>query len=160
MEKNSPIAFILSCLRPFKWLIAGQFAVAFIWAIDLSLRPYILKIIFDKIPTLTPATAVQGLSPLFSLYIFMMVLITIVFRCYDYIWLKLNPFLKRHIGDKLMKRMMNHSQMLFQNHFAGSLSNKIKDVMSGIPDLVKTIINDFFFTNLCVLHRCFYRLDN
>ncbi len=143
--KSSHISrFVLDCLKPFKWLIAGQFVVAFVWAIDLSLRPYILKIIFDKIPTLTPETAVSELSKLFIFYISMSILITIIFRVYDYIWLKLNPPLKRHIGDALMRRMMDHSQSLLQNHFAGGLSNKIKDVMSGVPDLLRTCMNDFF----------------
>ena len=144
MKNYSVTAFVLDCLKPFKWLIAGQFVIAFIWAIDLSLRPYILKIIFDKIPTLTPAAAVTELSALFTFYLSMSILITFVFRFYDYTWLKLNPSLKRHIGDALMEGMMDHSQTLFQNHFAGSLSNKIKDVMSGVPDLLRTCINDFF----------------
>jgi ATP-binding cassette subfamily B protein len=51
-----------------------------------------------------------------------------------------------------MKKMMDHSQVIFQNHFAGNLANKIKDVMSGVPDLLRVMIYRFFSHSLaCVL---------
>ena len=36
MKNNNVTAFVLACLKPFKCLIAGQFFVAFVWAIDLD----------------------------------------------------------------------------------------------------------------------------
>lgn len=144
MDNNSIARFILEVLKPFKFLIISQFMIGIMWAVDLSLRPYILKIIIDKIPTLTSETAVDALISPIIFYLSMTLLIVVVFRFYDFVWLNLNPPLKRHIGDTLMKRMMNHSLTMFQNHFAGSLANKIKDVMSGIPDLLKVSISQFF----------------
>ena len=144
MKNNSVTAFVLTCLKPFKWLIAGQFIVAFVWAIDLSFRPYLLKIIFDRISTISAKAAIAELSRPAIFYCSMSLFIGVIFRLYDFIWLKLNPNLKRHIGNILMQKMMNHSQTLFQNHFAGNLANKIKDVMSSIPDLLKLVIDHFF----------------
>ncbi len=146
MSRNNNVImrFMLDTLRPFKFLILGQFTVGIIWAIDISLRPYILKTIIDKLPTITSSTAVAELSLPIIFYVSMSLLITLAFRFYDYIWLKLNPFLKRHVGDILMQKMMRHTLTTFQNHFAGNLANKIKDVMSGIPDLLRLAINHFF----------------
>ena len=155
MNDKRIISFILNAFRPFKVLIAGQFIVAFVWAIDLSLRPYILKIIFDKIPTLTPETAIHELFVLFAFYLSMSLLITFIFRFYDFIWLTLRPNLKRHIGDTLMKRMMDRSQTFFQNHFAGNLANKINDVMNSLPEFQKLLIDHFFSRFLALIIAIF-----
>ena len=88
--------------------------------------------------------AIAELSGPAIFYCSMSLLIGVIFRLYDFIWLKLNPNLKRHIGNILMQKMMEHSQTLFQNHFAGNLANKIKDVMSSVPDLLKLVIDHFF----------------
>lgn len=136
--------FLLDILKPFKFLIFGQLTIGIIWAIDLSLRPYILKTIIDKIPHVTKDTVIEQLSSLVIFYVFMSLTVVVLFRIYDVIWLKLNPPIKRKIGDALMKKMMAHSVTVFQNQFAGDLANKIKEVMSGVPDLLRLLINHFF----------------
>ena len=144
MKSSHIIGFVLDCLKPFKWLIAGQFVIAFVFAIDVSLRPYLLKLIFDKIPTLNGETVVSGLSGLIIFYIFMSLLIVILFRFYDFLLLNLIPPLRHHIGDTLIKKMMGHSQSFFQDQFAGSLANKIKDVMNSLPEILRVTIDGFF----------------
>lgn len=143
--------FTLELLKPFRFWIMAQFSVGIIWALDASIRPYILKLMIDKIPHLNSENVAHELLGLVSFYLSMSLLITIVFRFYDFVWLKLNPPLKRHIGDTLMKRMMDHSLIVFHNQFAGSLANKIKDVMSGIPDLLRLGINQFFSHSLALI---------
>ena len=144
------IKFLLNILRPFKLLIFGQVTVAIFWAVDLSLRPYLLKLMVDRLPNVQAADINQQLLPLIVFYLIMSLLLVIMFRFYDFIWLQLNPRLKRHVGDILVKMMMDHSITLFQNQFAGNLANKVKDVMSGIPDLVKLVIQQFFSNFLAV----------
>ncbi len=143
MRNNSAMSFLIEVIKPFKFLIMGQFAVAIFWAIDLSLRPYILKMIIDKLPNLKVSNVVEELSSLAILYVILSLFVVIMFRFSDFVWMKLNPPLKRHAGDLLMKKMMEHSLTTFQNQFAGNLANKIKDVMSGIPDVLKLIIYNF-----------------
>lgn len=143
-HNNKIMGFILESLKPFKLLIVGQFAVGVIWALYSSLRPYLLKVILDRMQHLIPENAVEELMGPISLYVLSGLFIVIVFRIYDFIWLKLNPPLKRHVGDTLMQKMMQHSLVLFQNNFAGNLANKVKEVMSGIPDLLKIVANQFF----------------
>ena len=41
--------YICKMVRPFHWAIAIMFLVATIWDINLSLRPYLLKVILDKL---------------------------------------------------------------------------------------------------------------
>ena len=39
--------------------------------------------------------------------------------------------------------MLGHSITLFHNNLTGDLTNKIKDVMTGVPDLLKLFIDGF-----------------
>lgn len=138
-------------VKPFRFYIGLYLILGTIWAIDLSLRPYLLKIMLDKIPLLNAQNAIEQLSLPAFFYLFMGLIVTLVFRGLDYTWIQLNPPLKRHVAAQLMERMMHHSQALFQNQFAGNLGNKIKDVASGIPDLIKLIMAQFISHFLALL---------
>jgi ATP-binding cassette subfamily B protein len=143
--------FIFSSIKPFRWWVLGQILVSIIWAIDLSLSPYLLKMMIERI---TEYSGPDAYNVLFgpAIFYFTMLLVTVVmYRFYDYAWLRINPPMKRHIGSVLMDRMMQHAHHLFQDNFAGNLGNKIKDVMSGIPDLLKTIIDHFFSHGLALI---------
>ena len=151
MEREHTNAFILQGARKFKWWFIPLVAIIVVWAIDVSLRPYILKIIVDKIPAMTPQNAVSEMIVPASMYLGLTLFIVIIFRCYDYIWLTINPGLKKYIGDTLMLRMMQHSHTLFQNNFAGGLGNRIKDVMSAVPDILKLSVDQFLSDCLALL---------
>jgi ATP-binding cassette subfamily B protein len=150
VETPSVIKFIFQCIKPYRWWVVGQIFVAIIWAIDLSLSPYILKVMIDRMPGLDPRKAYDALLFPALLYFSMSVLVFAIFRFYDYLWLHINPYMKRHIGLVLMDRMMSHAHFLFQDHFSGSLGNKIKDVMSGVPDVLKIVIDRFFSHGLAL----------
>ena len=136
------VSFIIQVLKPFKLSIAGMLLVCLLFSIDISLRPYLLKILLNKLVAGNNPQAVSGLIFPAVAYVGMSLFMTLVFRCYDIIWLKFNPPLKRHIGLILLRITMQHSNAFFHNNFAGNIGNKIKDVMSGIPDLIKIYIND------------------
>lgn len=145
------ISFIFSCIRPFKYLLILQFVVGIIWAVDLSLRPYLIKVILDRIANSNIEKIVSLLVVPVTIYILMSALIVIIFRVYDYIWLQFNPNLRKYIGLKLMDRMLDHSHLLYQEQFSGSLGNKINDVTSGVPNVVRTFIDRFFSHILAII---------
>lgn len=136
--------FILDILRPFKKWILAQGILSLIWAIDFSLRPYLVKVIIDTVHGNPSKLMINRLVLSAFFYVVMSLLIVVVFRFYDFVWLTLESPLKRSIGETLMERMMAHSQALFQENLSGTLTNKIKDVMEGIPDLLKIMMNQFF----------------
>lgn len=121
----------------------------------MSLRPYILKLMLDKIPLLNAENIVSELSGLMIFYLGMSLVIIIMWRFLDYIGIKLYSPMQRYIADILMEKMMQHSQNLFQNHFAGNLANKVKDVMGNIPDLLYAIINQFFCNFIAIVIAVF-----
>lgn len=150
MKQPRLLPFLFEVLTPFRGWILLQCFISSLWAIDLSLRPYLIKMLLDRMRDLNADLAFQALGPPALLYIGVSALVVISFRFYDLSWLKLNSPLKRHIGLKLMDRMMQHSLNLYQDHFAGNLGNKIKDVMSSVPDLVRISIY-WIFNNILAL---------
>lgn len=151
MSKHSTTTFILKVIAPFKWLIAGEFLVGIIWAIDFSLRPYLLKCIIDLIPTVGQVNAFSILFWPFVFYVGCNAIINLNFRFYDWTLIKLRPPLRQSIGVILMERMLGHSHQLYQNNFAGALSNKIGDVVEGVPNILKIFIDRFFSHTLAIL---------
>ncbi len=142
--------FISQSLKPFTWKILISTLICLIWAVDLSLSPYLMKIIIDRIQTIVPAQAYSHLLWPAIAYVGLSGTVVFSFRIYEYVCLHLYPPLKAYIGEILMERMMYHSHQLYQNHFAGSLGNKIKDVMNGIRDLLEQIIDRFLAYTLAV----------
>jgi ATP-binding cassette subfamily B protein len=138
------LLFIIDAIKPFRWFIAGQCLIAIIWAIDMSLRPYLIKAMLNKIHDVLPSQAFDVLLPQAIFYIFMSIIIVVTFRFYEWLLLRFHPNLKKHVGVILMGRMMNHSQNFYQNHFSGSIANKINDVTNGIPNILDTLIDQFF----------------
>lgn len=141
-------SFIMRSIRPFKWLISGQVFVAIVWAIDISLRPYIIKVILNVIADSPRNEVVEKLWAPAGFYLLVSVIIVIVFRYYDWVALKLFPGIKKYVGMALMDRMMDHSHQMYQNQFTGGLSNKISDVMNGVANIVRIFVDKFFSQTL------------
>ncbi|MEI8320633.1 MAG: ABC transporter ATP-binding protein [Alphaproteobacteria bacterium] len=147
----SVFKFILQSLMPFKWKLLGTAFICVVWATDLSLTPYIIKTIIDRIQFLAPHQAYEALFWPAIAYVALRTTVVFGFRVYEYIGIYIYPPLKRHLGKILMERMMQHSHQMYQNQFAGSLGNKMKDVISGVPDLVECIIDRFFAYGMAML---------
>lgn len=155
------LSFIVDTIKPFRWFIAGQFTVAVIWAVDMSLRPYLSKVILNSIQNIVPSQAFEILAVPVGLYIAMAIIVVITFRFHEWILLRFHPVLKKHIGLILMDRMMHHSQSFYQNNFSGSITNKINDVTSGIPNILNTLIDRFFshILALCIAIYTVWSVD-
>lgn len=141
---NSTLSFILAAFKNFKFYVIWLFVTSTIWSIDVSLGPYLLKIMVDRAENIVHSGVLPVLGTPVLFYILLLIIVFIASRLDDFIWLKLKPNLQKYIGIKLMKRMMNHSADLYQNHFAGSLVNKINDVISGIPDILRICVHQLF----------------
>ena len=151
MGSSYNIRFILESINQYKYWVVGLFIIAIIGAIDLSLRPYLLKVMLDKITVSEPNMLFTTLLFPVILYILISIIEVIIFRFYDFFWLKLKPNLQKYIGIKLLNRMMAHSADLYENHFAGSLVNKINDVIGGIPNIIKICVDQIFGNTLSMV---------
>jgi ATP-binding cassette subfamily B protein len=157
MPQNTPpsvFSFMMKSITPLKGWVICQGAVAILWAADLCLSPYLLKLMVNIITDNGRAEAIQLIKTPALCYVGLNLFVVILFRFYDWVYLNLKPALKRIVGLTLMNRMMEHSHTLYQNQFAGNLANKVNDVMGGVKSLHFMIWDRFvpytlaFFTAL------------
>ena len=140
-------SFFIKAIKPFRWHIIGLLSINVIWAIDASLRPFIIKIILDKITIIheqQSGSILQILSKPVLIYILVFTLIAVLMRFYDRLWMIITPNLKKQIGLKMIDSLMEHSHNMYQNNFSGNLANKVNDITVGVCHVLKTCIDQFF----------------
>lgn len=145
---DNTLLFIFKSIKRFKYWVIGMFIVSIVWSIDLSLGPYLLKVMLDRIENVDNSSISSRLLGPVVLYILLSVIVLVASRLGDFFWLKLKPNLQKYVCIKLMNRMMHHSADLYQNYFAGSLVNKINDAIAGITDIIDICIYNIFGNTL------------
>lgn len=129
--------------------------IGVIWAVDLSLRPYLLKIILDKVDVTPPAQIIDQAMGIVVCYLIVSLLASLNMRFYDFINLKMIPRLRVDIQGKLTDYVLGHSHAYFQNNMAGSLAGKINDVTSGIKEIVLISLDRFLCNGFALLVAAF-----
>lgn len=152
------ISFIWKFIRIQPWSFFFIFFLSLIWAIDSTVWPYILRLIIDTLTQYEAnrESAWAALKWLFVAAIFLWVFIEFCFRTRDFLRAKAFPKLEADIRMTMFDHIQHHSTKYFNEHFAGSLSNKIGDMtnevssmlqnlMVFIPALASSILILFFF---------------
>lgn len=146
------LLFILHILPPFKANIAIMFLVALMWAIDLSLRKYVVKDILDTAIKYQGSSVIEHLFLPINIYIFMALFITTIFRLYGYfVDIKMVPLLKAKIADKAFYTLLNQSHSYFLNNFPGDLTHKVNNLVESTIELIKLFIDRFFAYSLALI---------
>jgi len=145
-------SFIYKSVNPFKFSIFVMLMVGIIWAIDLSLKPYILKMIIDRISTISNQNIFEHVGFLIVIYFLTILILPLIFRFYDYfVTIKMIPPLRRNIANLSFHSLLQQSYSYYQNNFAGSLTNKINDLTGYIPDIIQIVMDKFFAHGLAVI---------
>lgn len=152
--QQSISTFILKVVRPFWGMLAIQFLVSILYAVDLNLGPYIIKLMLDTSHK-GGSEAINEVGLLACAYIGVYITVSAIYRVYDYICLIFNSRLKKQIGVKLINKLMKHSYNFYQNQFAGSLTNNTKNVMNSVPVVIEIIIERFFNGIITILISVF-----
>jgi ATP-binding cassette subfamily B protein len=143
---QTPLQLILTFLKPYRLYFFGLLSIPVLWALDVSLRPYLIKLMLDVLQT----TQDKGINLFFALrdpiilYIGLTFFMNITNRVYDYLALKIMPELNKNIVLGITKYIQKHSHSYFQNHFGGSLVNKISIAADTAEEILESIIHDFF----------------
>lgn len=149
--KNSFLFFVIEIITRFKRFFIIQLLISIFWAFNMSLRPYLIKIMLNKLAIIPSSQAFNSLAPLITLYIFIYIMMVSAFRFYDWIIFCFHPILKKHISTILIKRMMEHSPAFYQNYLSGSVANKINDITNSVPSIINTVIDKLFSITLSLL---------
>lgn len=119
--------------------------IALYWAINNALAPYILKIIIDTVVAHEGSRPEvwDAVRPYVLFYIALWIGIAFDMRLLDWVKLRLFPSIRQDLMNKMFDYLTGHSYRYFQNNFAGSLSNKIGDMHSGVITILTTLDDAF-----------------
>ena len=133
--------FIWQYLKNRKIYLTGFLFIGLIWAIEMTLSPYLLKVIIDaavQYPQNQAKLLAAVLIPAI-IYFSMSIIMNLTFRLHDYLNLRLFPEIYSAINKDMFIYLMHHSYTFFQNNFAGSLTKKIFDVCQNVERIISTI---------------------
>ncbi len=147
MTKDSALGFFGQMIRPFAHLVFIQIIIIGFWSFDISFRPYLVKLMLDIVAVIhTDAHAPATLSYLIAAYLGMSVILTLIFRLYNYLSLIVKPGLKNEVGQYVVRKLLKHSQQFYNENLPGAIVNKIKDLTTGIPDLLGLLVDQLLPT--------------
>lgn len=138
------LSFILKMLRPFTWAVTVMFLLSVVWATDMSLRPYLMKLIIDVVSE-RPAVGILRhiINPAVA-YLSILFLLSFFIILYQYsVRVKMMPRLRRRIIRTAFDTLLKKSHEYYQRNLSGSMTNKIRDLADGIPELLSIFIDIF-----------------
>lgn len=136
---KSLISFIWKLMRVQPWSFFFIFFLSFTWSIDSTLWPYLLGRIIDTLTQYDGARedAWMPLKWLLISAIVLWIFIEVGFRTRDFLRAHAFPKLEARIRMEMFDHIQHHSPKYFNEHFAGSLSNKIGDMTTHIVSMLQ-----------------------
>lgn len=124
--------------------MAGMILVSFLWATNLVMVPYTLKVMVNRVATHVPGTPIWPLllTPTLS-FLGLSLGLGLTFRFNDFLLMRFIPNFKRDIQHAMFTYLEGHSYVYFQNNFAGALSNKVMDLVRGMPEILQLFMDTF-----------------
>lgn len=150
-KSQTAFSFLLHSIKPFKFYVGLHLFVVLYNAIDLSLWPYLSKLLVDKLATTPHENVIAEVWPVALLLIVFTILPGLVWRLCDFSWMNLTPALKKKITVESADYVLQHSHNFFQNNFSGSLANKVRDLAGCTPVMLGRILYSFLNVTLSLL---------
>jgi len=144
--------YIFNLIKPFPGSIFLMVFVGIINAVDFSFKPYMLKIILNKIEESNADNIYVNLISPISIYLISLFLFSTILRLHGYfIDIVMIPKLRLNIVKSAFDRLLRQSHYYYQNTFPGALSNKINDLTIDVPNILHLIIDRFFSHGLYLI---------
>jgi len=142
---SHPLRFILYVTRPFKiWAVGAVCAVIFATGLESALY-YVIKLLIDSINSLTGPGSLSKAEfwKWVIIYPCLNLTISLVWRCSGFCGQRWLTGVEATSYRTLFEYMTGHSSSYFQSRFAGSLSNKISNVATGVLQFLATSLWQF-----------------
>lgn len=149
METNSTaiptkslISFIWKLMRMQPWSFFFIYFLSLVWSLDSTVWPYLLRLIIDTLTQydMDRVSAWMALKWLLVAGICLWVLVECCFRCRDFIRARAFSELEANIRMAMFDHIQHHSPKYFNEHFAGSLSNKIGDMTTQVTSILHSLM--------------------
>ncbi len=152
MHTQNEIVLTLPALRTFIWQYVkrqkGLFWVIFLLSLlgglEVTIWPYILRLVIDILTNYEGDRALAWSSLKFPVVygLCMLVIVEAVFRAKGYLYARAISRVESDIRMDMFEHVQRHSPQYFNEHLAGSLSNKIADMTTQ----VSLILHHVFWT--------------
>jgi ATP-binding cassette subfamily B protein len=136
--------FIKTTLRPYYKYVFVMFFSGIVWAIDLSLRPYLFKIILNIVAETPPESIVEAVFFPILYYLGILSLLSFSYRLYDFfIEVHMMPEWAARIIETAFSGVIHNNYTFFQKTLSGSIGAKINDLAESVPNLFQILIDKF-----------------
>lgn len=138
----SLFSFIWKFVRLQRWKFIFLFLLSLTWAIDSTVWPYLLRLIIDTLTLydMDRSNSWMDLKWLLVAGVFLWTGIEICFRTRDFIRIRALPKLEADIRMAMFDHIQYHSPKYFNEHFAGSLANKISDMTTHVTSILEDLM--------------------
>jgi ATP-binding cassette, subfamily B, bacterial len=136
------VSFIWKLVRMQSWSFFLIYFLSLIWSIDSTVWPYLLRLIIDTLTQYDVARTGVWLDLKWLLIAGVCLWITVefCFRCRDFLRAHAFPKLEANIRLVMFDHIQHHSPKYFNEHFAGSLSNKISDMTTQVTSILQNLM--------------------
>jgi ATP-binding cassette subfamily B protein len=138
----SLIDFIWTFVRKQRWAFALIMLLALLWTFDMLFWPFFLRSVVDVFNQFDAEriAAWPQLKILIMWGLGAMVLIEGGCRFKDYLMANAIPKLEADVRMTMFDHVQKHSPKYFNEHFSGSLANKIGDMVTNVTLMLRNII--------------------
>jgi ATP-binding cassette subfamily B protein len=152
MSKNrAALSYLFNAVKPYKFYLGLHFFVIIYAATEISLWPYVSKLLIDRLANSPRESIISEIWPIALALVILTALPGFIWRICDYSWAKLTPLIKKKVVAESMEYLMSHSHSFFQNNFSGALSSKIRDLSNSTPKMLDIVLYSFVRVALSVL---------
>jgi ATP-binding cassette subfamily B protein len=162
MEKHPPLPkeimpFIWHFIRPHIGKVIVVMLCPLVWAIVTSANPYVLKLVIDSVVNFPgdPKDVWTVAAKPVALFIFLQVVLDMAMRLEEWAQLLLIPPIKAKMRAEMFDYAQQHSHRYFQDNLAGSLSNKVLDMVRAFENMFISVSSTFLPITLSTILSVF-----
>lgn len=147
-------SFIWRFARSQPWVFLLMLVLSFVWTLDATVLPYLLRLIIDTLTQYdADRTAAWPALKMVLLYVVVVwIIVEIGFRTRGFLQARFYPKLEADIRMAMFDHIQHHSPKYFNEHFAGSLANKISDMTTQVTSILQNLVQLFLPTAFtCIL---------
>ncbi len=152
---QTPFQYLRFVTYPHRgWAFGAILVVVLATTLDQS-TSYLFKLIIDAVESDNPQLALLW-GMMFPFVIF---LCQCLYRLSGYLGMQWSVKIRKDGFDYLFEHTTNHSHGYFSSHFAGSLHNKIRNVVDGVDSLIPDILWTFISAFVAMVVTFFFILS-
>lgn len=134
--------FIWQFVRKQCWIFTAILILSFVWIVEVLFWPYFLGEVVEVLTQFDTdrLSSWPTLKPLLLWGAVVWIFMEGTFRLRDYLQARAHPKLEATIRMAMFDHVQKHSPKYFNEHFSGSLANKIGDMVLAVSVILRSLL--------------------